>query len=92
MLAAAGLVRRCGRGGGRAGRGSARRDEASIGVLPFENRSGDSAQAYLSEGVSDELTARLSAVPELKVSPRSSTVRFRGSTRRAGGDRAGSSA
>ena len=54
-------------------------DESSIGVLPFENRSGDSAQAYLSEGVSDELTARLSAVPTLKVSPRSSTVRFRGS-------------
>ncbi len=55
------------------------RGEASIGVLPFENRSGDSTQAYLSEGVSDELTARLSAVPELKVSPRSSTIRFRGS-------------
>ena len=53
--------------------------DASIGVLPFENRSGDSAQAYLSEGVSDELTAQLSAMPELKVSPRSSTVRFRGS-------------
>ena len=57
-------------------RGESRR----IGVLPFENRSGDSAQAYLSEGVSDELTARLSAVPELQVSPRSSTrCRFRGS-------------
>jgi len=55
------------------------RSEASIGVLPFENRSGDSAQEYLSEGVSDELTARLSAVPDLKVSPRSSTIRFRGS-------------
>ena len=57
-----------------------KRDEASIGVLPFENRSGDSTQAYLSEGVSDELTAQLSSVPELKVAPRSSTVRFRGST------------
>ena len=55
------------------------RDDTSIGVLPFENRSGDSTQAYLSEGVSDELTAQLSAVPELKVSPRSATVRFRGS-------------
>ena len=52
-------------------------DEASIGVLPFENRSGDSAQVYLSDGVSDELTARLSAIPELKVSPRSSSIRFR---------------
>ena len=31
------------------------RHEASIGVLPFENRSGDSTQAYLSEGVSDEI-------------------------------------
>ncbi|MBP2648441.1 MAG: protein kinase, partial [Gemmatimonadetes bacterium] len=57
-----------------------KRDEASIGVLPFENRSGDSAQAYLSEGISDELTAQLSAVPELEVSPRSSTILFRGST------------
>ena len=44
--------------------------EPTIGVLPFENRSGDSAQAYLSEGVSDELTARLSTFPELRVSPR----------------------
>ena len=78
-------ARRCqpggrGAGGSRYCRGSVKRDEASIGVLPFENRSGDSAQAYLSEGVSDELTAQLSAVPELKVSPRSSTMRFRGST------------
>ena len=48
-------------------------------MLPFENRSGDSTQAYLSEGVTDELTARLSSVPELKVSPRSSTIRYRGS-------------
>ena len=55
-------------------------DDPSVGVLPFENRSGDSTQAYLSEGVSDELTAQLSAVPQLKVAPRSSTVRFRGST------------
>jgi serine/threonine-protein kinase len=54
-------------------------DQASIGVLPFENRSGDSAQAYLSEGVTDELTAQLSAVPDMRVSPRSSTIRFRGS-------------
>jgi serine/threonine-protein kinase len=53
--------------------------EPTIGVLPFENRSGDSAQAYLSEGVSDELTARLSAIPELRVSPRSSAIRFRAS-------------
>ena len=51
--------------------------EVSIGVLPFENRSGDTAQAYLSEGVSDELTARLSMIPELRVSPRSSSTRFR---------------
>jgi len=59
---------------------TAGRDDPSIGVLPFDNRSSDSTQAYLSEGVSDELTAQLSAVPELKVAPRSSTVRFRGST------------
>ncbi|HEX6140537.1 MAG TPA: serine/threonine-protein kinase, partial [Candidatus Limnocylindria bacterium] len=51
--------------------------EVSIGVLPFENRSGDTAQAYLSEGVSDELTARLSMIPELRVSPRRSSTRFR---------------
>ncbi len=52
--------------------------DPGIAVLPFENRSADSAQAYLAEGVSDELTARLSAIPELQVSPRSSTIRFRG--------------
>ena len=63
------------------------RDESSIGVLPFENRSGDTTQAYLSEGVSDEIAAQLSSVPELKVSPRSSTVHFRGSAGGAGRDR-----
>ena len=77
VLAAAGVLALAVAGIVLSRRGSS--NEASIGVLPFENRSGDSAQAYLSDGVSDELTARLSAIPELTVSPRSSSIRFRAS-------------
>ena len=51
----------------------------SIAVLPFENRSGDADTDYLSDGLADSLIYRLSQLPDLKVSPTSSVMRYKGS-------------
>ncbi|KXK05313.1 MAG: serine/threonine protein kinase [Acidobacteria bacterium OLB17] len=50
----------------------------SIAVLPFENRGGDADSEYLSDGLTESLTYRLSKLPNLKVSPTSSIFRYRG--------------
>lgn len=50
----------------------------SIAVLPFENRSSDADTDYLSDGLADSLIFRLSQLPDLKVSPASSVVRYKG--------------
>ncbi len=48
----------------------------SIAVLPFENRNSDTE--YLSDGLAESLIYRLSQVPDLKVSPRTSVFRYKG--------------
>jgi serine/threonine protein kinase/Flp pilus assembly protein TadD len=50
----------------------------SIAVLPFQNASGDPNYDYLSDGLSEVITDRLSSVPDLKVIARNSSFRFRG--------------
>ncbi len=50
----------------------------SIAVLPFENRSGNADTDYLSDGLADSLIYRLSQLPNLKVSPTSSVMRYQG--------------
>jgi TolB-like protein/lipoprotein NlpI len=50
----------------------------SIAVLPFENRSGSSDSEYLSDGLADSLIYRLSQLPNLKVTPTSLVMRYRG--------------
>jgi TolB-like protein/Flp pilus assembly protein TadD len=50
----------------------------SIAVLPFENRSGNADPDYLSDGLADSLIYRLSQLPNLKVSPTSSVMRYKG--------------
>ncbi len=50
----------------------------SIAVLPFENRSGNADAEYLSDGLADSLIYRLSQLPDLKVSPTSSVMRYKG--------------
>mgnify|MGYP003575236246 CR=1 FL=1 len=50
----------------------------SIAVLPFENRSGSSDTDYLSDGLADSLIYRLSQLPNLKVSPTSSVMQYKG--------------
>lgn len=41
--------------------------DTSIAVLPFKNLSGDPAQAYLSEGITEEIRTALRRIPALRV-------------------------
>ena len=50
----------------------------SIAVLPLVNVNGDSANEYLSDGLSDEITGALSKVPGLRVASRTSAFAFKG--------------
>nr|ART36318.1 C597 [uncultured bacterium] len=50
----------------------------SIAVLPFQNRSSDADTEYLSDGLAESLIYRLSQLPNLKVSPTSSVIRYKG--------------
>ncbi len=51
--------------------------EKSIAVLPFENLSRDPDNAYFTDGIQDEILARLGKVADLKVISRTSTQRFK---------------
>ena len=57
----------------------------SIAVLPFENRSGSSDTDYLSDGLADSLIYRLSQLPNLKVSPTSLVMKYKGKSTDVGG-------
>jgi serine/threonine protein kinase/tetratricopeptide (TPR) repeat protein len=50
----------------------------SIAVLPFQNRNSDADTDYLSDGLAESLIYRLSQLPNLKVSPTSSVIRYKG--------------
>ncbi len=50
----------------------------SIAVLPFQNKSGDPNSEYLSDGLAESLIYRLSQLPDLKVSPTSSVIQYKG--------------
>jgi TolB-like protein/Tfp pilus assembly protein PilF/class 3 adenylate cyclase len=51
--------------------------EKSIAVLPFENRSGDKANAYFADGIQDEILTRLAKIADLKVISRTSTQYYK---------------
>ena len=51
--------------------------QKSIAVLPLLNESGDPADEYFSDGLSEELIAALAQIRELKVIGRSSSFRFK---------------
>src|SRR5437762_10941857 len=51
--------------------------ERSIAVLPFENLSDDKENAYLAEGIQDEILTRLSKVRDLKVISRTSMRHYK---------------
>jgi TolB-like protein len=52
-------------------------EEGSVAVLPFENLSGEEANRYFSDGMTEEVIARLARIPGLKVISRTSAMRFR---------------
>ena len=51
--------------------------EKSIAVLPFDNLSRDPDNAYLVDGIQDEILTRLAKVADLKVISRTSTQQFK---------------
>ena len=50
----------------------------SIAVLAFQNKGSDADTEYLSDGLAESLIYRLSQLPNLKVSPTSSIMRYKG--------------
>ncbi len=50
----------------------------SVAVLYFDNLSRDTADAFLADGLTDEIIIRLGQVPRLQVKTRSEVQRFRG--------------
>jgi len=49
----------------------------SIAVLPFENLSGDPAQEYFADGMTDELTTNLGKISKLRVISRTSVMSYK---------------
>jgi serine/threonine-protein kinase len=61
-------------------RSAASLPEKSVAVLPLVNTSGDPANEYFSDGLSEELIAVLARIPELKVIGRTSSFFFKGTS------------
>src|SRR6266498_2266453 len=51
--------------------------EKSIAILPFENLSGEKANAYFADGIQNEILMRLSKIADLKVTSRTSTQHYK---------------
>ena len=58
--------------------------DKSIAVLPFENLSRDSDNAYFAEGIQEEILTRLANIGDLKVISRTSTQRYQSKPRDLG--------
>lgn len=57
--------------------------QIALAVLPFANETGDKANDYLADGLTDNLIRQLSEIPPLKVMSRGAVYRFRSSTDKA---------
>jgi TolB-like protein/Tfp pilus assembly protein PilF len=53
----------------------------SLAVLPLANLSGDAGQDYFADGMTDELTTRLSGIRALRVISRTSAMRYKGTSK-----------
>jgi adenylate cyclase len=53
-------------------------DKPAVAVLPFENLSGDPAQTYFSDGITEDIVTELARFRELLVIARNSSFAFRG--------------
>jgi TolB-like protein len=56
----------------------------SIAVLPLQNLSGDPVNDYFSDGMTEEISTKLSRIQRLKVASYSSTARFKGTQKSPG--------
>jgi TolB-like protein len=54
--------------------------QIALAVLPFANGTGDKANDYLADGLTDNLIRQLSEIPPLKVMARGAVYRYRSST------------
>jgi TolB-like protein/predicted Ser/Thr protein kinase len=54
----------------------AAQERPAIAVLPLENRSGDPKEAYFSDGISEEISTKLSRISGLNVAPYVSAARL----------------
>lgn len=52
-------------------------DKPSIAVLPFQNLSNDPEQEYFGDGITEDIIAALSKIPDLLVVARSSTMAYK---------------
>ena len=78
LVARSGIMRSAPRVAGAASEARAIR---SIAVLPLDNYSGDPGQDYFAEGMTDELTADLANISQLRVISRGSAMQFKGAKR-----------
>jgi len=61
---------------------SRQRPIESIAVLPLENLSGNPAQDYFSDGMTDELIGEIARIGSLRVISRTSSMRYKGGARK----------
>lgn len=61
--------------------GSGKQKEKSIAVLPFENIGADEDNLWLGDALTEEVISQLCKINDLKVRPRTSVMKFRGTTR-----------
>jgi TolB-like protein/Flp pilus assembly protein TadD len=61
-------------------RGSMRKLEKSIAVLPFANFSNDTANAFFADGIQDDVLTNLAKISDLRVISRTSVLPYRGQT------------
>jgi serine/threonine protein kinase/Flp pilus assembly protein TadD len=52
--------------------------EKTIAVLPFENISPDKEADYFADGLAEELITNLSRIKDIKLTPRTNTMRYKG--------------
>ena len=63
------------------GRGAGPRRIESLAVLPLANLSGDPQQEYFADGMTEELITNLAQIGALRVSSRTSAMRYKGTQR-----------